>query len=139
VQFAPAQVTVIEETRNATRVDVVTQGEGETLIVFSRPWYPGFRAHLDGQPVAVELADLMLPTVRLPAGASGRLVLEYRPRSLVVGAWSAAVTACLAVVIWVLPWARQWWRRPLAVSTSPSRRLARTHTHEVPLSGGSSS
>jgi hypothetical protein len=101
-RFAPPRLSLVEQTRNATVVDVASPAADETLIVFSRPWYPGFRATLEGKPVPVEVASLVLPAVRLPHGARGRLMLEYRPRSLVVGAWSAVVTAGCLAVVWVV-------------------------------------
>jgi hypothetical protein len=97
--FATARLSEVTETRNSAQVEVADSAEGETLIVFSRPWYPGYRATLDGKALPVEVVDLMLPAVRLPVGARGRLVLEYRPRSLVLGGWTAALTGLVMVLI----------------------------------------
>jgi hypothetical protein len=96
-RFAPARVAVVVETRNRVAVDVAARAEREgLLVVFARPWFPGYRASCNGQPVSVETLDLILPAVRLPAGTRGRLVLEYRPRSLVLGLWLAGATGFLA-------------------------------------------
>jgi hypothetical protein len=96
--FAPAQVTPVAELRNAVVVDVTSlASDHDVLIAFSRPWYPGYRAFCNGRPVEVQLLDLAIPAVRLPAGTSGRVVLEYWPRSLERGCWLVALTgaACL--------------------------------------------
>lgn len=98
--FVPIEVTPVEESRNRVVVDVsATVIPDKALVVFSRAWYPGYRATLDGQPTPVEQLDLMMPAVRLPAGAGGRLVLEYRPRSLVAGCWLAAAAGLCVLLI----------------------------------------
>jgi hypothetical protein len=100
--FAPARVTVVGETRPAVTVDVEAGDDRrETLVVFSRPWYPGYRATCAGRPVPVEVLDLTLPAVRLPAGMSGRVVLEYRPRSFVWGVSLAGMTGLLSIALLV--------------------------------------
>src|SRR5262249_36091054 len=73
---------------------------GETLVIFSRPWFPGYRAECNGRPMPVEVFDLILPAVRLPAGTSGRVVLEYRPAPFVLGCCITA--SCAAVIVWFL-------------------------------------
>src|SRR5262249_24819803 len=90
LQLAPAQVEFVREGRNSVEAEVVNpSAEREALVVFLRPWFPGYRARLHETPLPVTVADAILPAVRLPAGARGRLVLEYRPTSLVVGCWVA--------------------------------------------------
>jgi hypothetical protein len=98
--FGPAQLSDFEENRcHATVVVEAPSADRESLVVFARPWYPGYRAELDGKPIPVEVFNLLLPAVRIPGGARGRLVLEYRPRSLVVGAAVAAVAAILLLLL----------------------------------------
>jgi hypothetical protein len=151
VQFVPVAVTTVADERNAVVVDVAARSEGEALIVFSRPWFPGYRAAFDGKPVPVELADLMLPAVRLPAGSEGRLVLEYRPRSLVVGASVAATTASFVVAVLLLTLGQRFRRGRKAPDAeaganqrsiaSPllSARLCEPRLNlEAPLGGGGS-
>jgi hypothetical protein len=122
--FAPAELTGARETRNGVTVDVAAAGEGESLVVFARPWFPGYQATWNGQPVAVEVADLILPAVRVPAGSPGRLVLEYRPRSLVIGAWLAAVTAAVTIGAVVLAAARRLRYAPANRAECPSPFVA---------------
>jgi hypothetical protein len=105
--FAAARVALVEEGRHVAVADVAgTSGRGDVLVVFARPWFPGYEATCDGRPVPVEVFDLILPAVRLPAGTSGRVVLEYRPRSFVFGCRLAAAAA-LVVILCVLAAAGQ--------------------------------
>jgi hypothetical protein len=112
VRFAPLDVTPVEEWRNSAAVDVRgSSADGESLVVFARPWFPGYRASLDGRPVPVELLNLTMPAVRVPAGSSGRLVLEYRPRSLVLGCYLAAAAGTLALLALALTAGQRLLRR----------------------------
>jgi hypothetical protein len=86
LMFAPAEVTLVGETRNSTTIEIKpTRADGELLIVFSRCWFPGYQAVCNGQTFPVEFCSATLPAVRLPAGTSGRLVLSYQPPSLILG------------------------------------------------------
>src|SRR5262249_34680264 len=76
-------------------------GEGKVLLVFARPWHPGYQATCDGTPVAVEKCDLILPAVRGPAGAPHRVVLGDRPNSVVRGCWSTGMTGLVTVLVLV--------------------------------------
>jgi hypothetical protein len=93
IHFAPLPLTLVAESRHRVVVDIQGSTAGEdALVIFRRPWVAGYRAALNGVPVAVERADLMMPAIRLPADSQGRLQLEYRPRSLLVGCGLAAAT-----------------------------------------------
>ncbi len=99
LRFRPAEVRVLREGRNSLEVDVGPFGaEGEALILFARPWFPGYRATLNGEPVPVTVVDLTMVGVRIPGGGSGRLLVEYRPCSLVVGCWLAGAALGAAVL-----------------------------------------
>jgi len=113
MRFAPAQVKLVEDGRNGAAADVTSSpGEGEILVVFSRPWFPGYQARFNGQPVPVEIFDLILPAVRLPAGTNGRIELEYRPKSYVLGCRTMGATVLfLCGAILVTAWQRKQ-RRP---------------------------
>jgi hypothetical protein len=104
--FATASLSNPREGRSKSRVDVsVPAGTQSALVLFSRPWLPGWRATLDGVELPVEEVDLLMPAVRVPPGAHGELTLAYRPRSLVRGAFSALFTV-LAALAWLL-WERR--------------------------------
>jgi hypothetical protein len=92
LKFAPAEVTLVGETRNSTTIEVKpARADGDLLIVFSRCWFPGYQAVCNGRTYPVELCSATLPAVRLPAGTSGRLVLSYQPPSLTRGIQAAGV------------------------------------------------
>ena len=69
------------------------------MIVFRRPWLPGWRATLDGRALPVVAAQMVMPAVVVPAGASGRLEIRYRPWSLVLGAGAAAVSLLVMIAM----------------------------------------
>jgi hypothetical protein len=106
-EFALADVELVRDGRNAVEVTVANLSpEREALLVFLRPWFPGNRARLNGQAVPVERADLILPAVRLPAGARGQLVLEYRPTTLLVGCWLAGGALVMMGILLLFQWLR---------------------------------
>lgn len=80
----------VEQTRLQTRFTVRGKGP-KALVVFRRPWLPGLYATLNGAALPVLRADMLMPAVEIPAGTEGEVVLLYRPRSLVTGAWIAGL------------------------------------------------
>jgi hypothetical protein len=109
--FATPRLGALEESRLSAAVAVRNpDARREALVVFARPWYPGYVATLDGEPLPVERFNLFLPAVRVPPGGTGRLVLEYRPRSFVRGCTLAAAAGSVMMVLLVL--SLVWRRRP---------------------------
>lgn len=101
--FARAEVSLLSTSRNSAVAQVHnTDSNREALIVFSRPWLPGYEAQFNGQLVPVERFDLIMPAIRLPKGTSGELVLQYSPKSLIVGCWVAALTMLLLLAMILL-------------------------------------
>ena len=93
-RYGRRAIGLIEEGRNHT--SFVVQGKGpKALVVFRRPWMPGWRATIDGKPLPVLRAHLIMPAVEIPPDAEGRVMLVYRPRSLVIG----GILAIAAIVI----------------------------------------
>ncbi|RUL88692.1 hypothetical protein [Tautonia sociabilis] len=106
--FARASVTTRRASRCRVVVDVRAEEPGLAVVVaFARPWYPGYRATFEGRPVPVDRLDLILPAVRLPAGAAGRLVLEYRPRSFRWGIRVASATGLFVLAVTLGSWGRR--------------------------------
>jgi hypothetical protein len=64
-------------------------GAGSARLVIAETWDPGWRASLDGRPLAVEAVDELWLGVR-PGDDPGRLVVRYVPQGL---AWGAAASA----------------------------------------------
>lgn len=78
-------VTHAAPSSNTTEAMTVTSPNGG-LVVFSRLWWPGYTAMLDGRPVPVGSLKGVFVTVRVPAGArSDRLDLSYRPPGTILG------------------------------------------------------
>src|SRR5204863_30921 len=76
----------VSEERLRTTVDVAPAAQqGKSLIVFMRPWLPGWRATLNGRPLSILRADSIMPAVEIDSHEHGHLVLEYRPASLLIG------------------------------------------------------
>lgn len=97
-QFATAAVSRINDSRNRVEADVdVPNGEHSALLTFSRPYFRGYQARLGDRKLAVTSYRGLFPTVEVPAGARGRLVLMYRPAWLIWGSVSAA--ACALVIL----------------------------------------
>ena len=84
----------VEESRHHTSFRVRGKGP-KALVVFRRPWLPGWRATIGGKPLALLRADMVMPAVEIPADAEGEVRLVYRPRGLVLG----AIIAGLAVIV----------------------------------------
>jgi hypothetical protein len=97
-RFVPAHISRIVESRNHVEVDVdVAKGDRTALLTFSRPYFRGYVARIAGEKVIVDSYRSLFPTVELPAGSHGRLVLTYRPLWLVVGGGLSILCAVIFV------------------------------------------
>ncbi|MEP6936824.1 MAG: hypothetical protein ABI871_02030 [Chthoniobacterales bacterium] len=95
-RYAAAAVKLIEDSRHRVVADVqVPEGERPALLTFSRPYFPGYRARIGTTRLQVAPYAGAVPSVQIPAGARGRLVLQYRPWWLVAG--GATALLCLGV------------------------------------------
>ena len=100
VEYSPCRLTLLKDTRLAAEVRVETPASGQpALVVFSRAWYPGYRATLEGRELEVRALDLILPAVEIPAGAAGLLVLEYAPTGLRAGLVVSFLALILGAVV----------------------------------------
>jgi hypothetical protein len=85
-QFAPAEISRIENGRNRLQVDVVVPvGPNPALLTISRPFFNGYRARIGARELRVDSYRGLFPTIEIPAGSSGRLMMVYRPAWLVWG------------------------------------------------------
>ncbi|MDQ6765176.1 MAG: hypothetical protein M3Z22_03630, partial [Verrucomicrobiota bacterium] len=93
--FGAAAIRVVEDSRNRAVAEVEVPSDGPPAhIAFSRPFFRGYRAHLDDRPLEVRSFRNLIPVIELPAGSRGVLMLEYRPGWLVAGGTIAV--ACMA-------------------------------------------
>ena len=107
---------------NASRLDSIAEvsvpkGGAPGLLAFRRPYFPGYVAWLDGVRIPVGSYQGLLPTVELPPGSHGHLLLRYRPGTLVWGTLLSAGTL-LGMLMFV---SRSAW----AVAASPIAGSAR--------------
>lgn len=87
-------VRAVEDSRNRAVAEVdVPSGDSPAQVTFSRPYFRGYRAHLNGQALKVGAFRNMIPLVEVPPGAHGLLILQYRPWWLVYGGAIALVCA----------------------------------------------
>jgi hypothetical protein len=92
-----AAVRLIENTRHRVRAEITPNETGKpTRVIFSRPYFPGYQARLEGGALAVSSLQGLAPVVEIPAGQGGRLELLYRPRAVTLGGAIAGATAALA-------------------------------------------
>jgi hypothetical protein len=97
--FASVQPNAIGEARNSDSVEVnVPDGGPTAMIGFSRPYFSGYRASINGRALEVTSFRGLMPVVEVPAGMSGTLRLTYRPGWLLYG---FAMAIC-AGLIWVV-------------------------------------
>ena len=89
-RYGQREIADVEEGRNHTSF-VVRGGGPKALVVFRRPWLPGWRATIDGRPLPVLRAHMIMPAVEIPANAAGEVRLVYRPRALFRGGALAAL------------------------------------------------
>lgn len=72
------------------------------LVALTDTWAPGWLAEVDGAPAEVLRADYAFRAVAVPAGKH-RLVLRYRPRSIVVGGLVTFAAAGLVLLLLLPP------------------------------------
>ncbi|MFT5484061.1 MAG: hypothetical protein ACI9GW_002723 [Halieaceae bacterium] len=83
-----AHIENLNMTAQSESYDIKTGNSGGRVII-ARAWYPGFRARLDGDAIPVEPVAGLVPSVTLPPGAQGELVIEYWPAGLTAGLYTA--------------------------------------------------
>ena len=97
-RFAFATISTINDSRNFVEVDIgVPNGDRPAMLTFSRPYFRGYEARLDKKRLAVTSYRGLFPIVEVPAGAHGRLILNYQPYWLIWG--SGAAIACALIIM----------------------------------------
>jgi hypothetical protein len=98
-QFASATISKISDSRNWVEADVdVPNGDRPALLIFSRPYFRGYKPQLGNQKLAVTSYRGLFPVVEVPAGTHGRLTLAYRPYWLIWGG-NAAIACALTIAL----------------------------------------
>jgi hypothetical protein len=96
----PGHATIVLYEPN--RVAVRTASDAGGLLVLTDRWFPGWRARVDGRPVAILRTDYLYRGVAVPAGEH---VVEfiYHPRSFLLGGLGSALGVLGVVLAWG-PW-----------------------------------
>jgi hypothetical protein len=91
------RVEVLSRDREAWVLRKVGPGAG--YVVLGEPWYPGWRAEIDGSPTALLRADVMLQAVAVEPGEH-RIEIRYQPtfQSLSLAISASAGFALLALL-----------------------------------------
>ncbi len=99
----PTRFTLIEgliAKVSESRTSVAIQLPGSTMpgemVVFSRPYFRGYRATFHGRELPVTAWRGLIPAVELPVDAEGLLVLSYRPWWLI---WGGTVSICCLLLM----------------------------------------
>lgn len=98
---APAQISIRQTSATVNHLSVVAQCDG--YLVFSEPYYPGWRVSVDGKQVPVLRANYAFSAVFLPAGEHD-VTRWYRPNSLIIGAVCSAICCAVLLVVAYKGW-----------------------------------
>ncbi len=92
-RFAQARLSRVDDSRNRVALEVSVPPSGASaLLAFSRPYFSGYHATLNGRELPVRSYRGLMPLLEIPAGASGKLTLIYQPWWLVVGGGVAGLS-----------------------------------------------
>lgn len=91
-----SQIKKITSNTHSALFNVSNNCEG--YLVFSEPFYPGWRVYVDGKPTPIFRANYAFSAIFLPAGEH-EVKRFYRPNSLLLGALSSLV---FCVLLWVV-------------------------------------
>lgn len=94
--LAKADIADVDEARLSVRCHVKNMSEtNDALVAFSRAYYPGYRAYLNGVEVPVEaIAGLQLGA-RIAPNSDGELLLVFSPESV---HWGIAIAAAASLI-----------------------------------------
>jgi hypothetical protein len=102
-QFVAATISRINNLRNRVEADIeVPNGGRPALLTFSRPYFRGYEARLGDRRLAITSYRGLFPMVEIPSGFHGRLALIYQPAWLVWGSATAAATALVSLLAFVV-------------------------------------
>ena len=105
VRSDSARIANIVDTRNKVEADIdVPSGNRPAHVLFSRPFFRGYRAWIGDRALGVESVDGLIPAVTVPAGTTGHLKLEYRPVWLTLGTGVALISAAIWLGGLLLSW-----------------------------------
>ena len=104
-EFALATIAQINDSRNFIEADIdVPVGDRPALLIFSRPFFRGYKACIGDQKLAVTSYRGLFPVLEVPAGTRGRITVAYRPAWLVWGGSVAGVCGLFVLFGLIAAW-----------------------------------
>jgi Bacterial membrane protein YfhO len=98
-QFVLATISRINDSRNFVSADIDVPGDGRSaLLIFSRPYFRGYKARIGDQKLAITSCRGLFPILEVPAGTHGLLIVAYRPAWLLWGGGVAAVSGLIVLL-----------------------------------------
>ncbi|NCA10701.1 hypothetical protein EBR56_02645 [bacterium] len=94
---APSRTPLLVDGRHRVAVELAAAGVPR-LVVFPRPWYPGWRAALDGRPLSTTAYKNVAIAADVPPAAAGRLEIVYRPLGFTLGLPIALVAGLVTLL-----------------------------------------
>jgi hypothetical protein len=100
-QAVQASVEVVRYEPNVVEIEVDSEAEG--YLFLSDPYYPGWRAEVDGEPATILRANYAFRAVAVPAG-SHRVTMAFRPGTWYAGLGISVFTAAVLLIlgVWVV-------------------------------------
>jgi hypothetical protein len=95
----PAHGSAIIVSRKPNEVSIMTESEGEAILVLTETYYPGWQAEVDGKRAPILKADYVYRAVSLSPGAH-TVVFRFRPATFLIG----SALSCAGIIAW-LAWA----------------------------------
>mgnify|MGYP005848410573 CR=1 FL=1 len=94
--------------QSETSLTVAVEAQRAAFLVLADPYYPGWRATVDGRPAPLYRADYLFRAVPVPAGKH-EVTFAFAPESVRLGFGISGVTLALLLVIgaWALLGGRQ--------------------------------
>ena len=101
VSVSAAEAAVQWHQDSPTRIVLRVNAPAAGWLVLADAFYPGWEAHVDGQPTPIYAADGLFRAVAVPPGPH-EVTFDFRPRSLRLGGALAAVGVVLAAAaLWL--------------------------------------
>jgi len=92
-KWAKAEVNSVKEERQKITANIEAPAAAQpACLLVSRPFFPGYIASLDNQPLEVTSYRGLIPMIKVPPNMHGRLTIRYRPTWLIAGSTIAVVS-----------------------------------------------